>query len=64
MQKLRKKLRLLGFILFIFLAAFAASIGVAIPVLPSRKDESNEINIEQPKSEHTDDETISKEIKP
>lgn len=63
MQKMIKKLRMTAFILFIILAAFAASIGLTILVLPARKEESNEIKIEQPKLQYDNDETLP-EMKP
>jgi hypothetical protein len=62
MNKFEKKLRMLGFILLIILAAVGASMGGGIPVLPTKKDDNNEIKIELVESENNDNEKEESEV--
>jgi hypothetical protein len=64
MQKIKQKLRMLGFFLLILLAVIGASMGGGIPVLPKKKDESEEIKIELVESDTKENELEETEEKP
>lgn len=64
MKKIIKKIKMLSYILLIILAIFGINMAGGIPVLPTKKEDSNEIKIELVETNHLHSPSTEAEIKP